>query len=471
VALTNFGKNIRFQPKHLLTPRNERDVLASLDEYRGRRVRAIGHLHSWSELVVGDDVVFDVRNLSAISLTSEPDSTTHATIGAGCTINSAIDYLQQHGGYTLPTYGMFGGQTVAGAISTATHGSGRSSMSHYVTGVRVAAFDKDSGKARVYEWERGDELRAARCGLGCTGILLSVKWRVEPDYLIEELTQWYARVDEVLAQERDYPRQQFYLIPWSWKWFAQHRRPVARETGAGPTFAARLQRVLRRVGVDILFNGTVRLLSGTLGWSSAVQFVHRRLFPLIARSGTRIIDRPRDILMMRHDFYTHVEMELFVPARVVAPAAEFLEWVLRSCAGESLPAPETLSGYLGPNVTEELEALRGEYVHDHAITFRRVVRDDTLMSMTSGDRDDAWYAMSLVTYQRDLSAFRSVAGFVARTMASVFAARPHWGKLCPLEAGQIAALYSALPRFRACCAEVDPDQVFVNDFARRVLGF
>ena len=124
----------------------------------------------------------------------------------------------------------------------------------------------------------------------------------------------------------------------------------------GTHLGARVQRVLRLVGVDMLFNGIVRLLSGTLGWWSAVQALHRHVFPLIARSGTRIVDRPREILMMRHDFYAHVEMELFVPARVVVPAAEFLEWVLRSCAGEFAMMPESYPG-LSTRMSPQLEAL------------------------------------------------------------------------------------------------------------------
>ena len=64
-----------------------------------------------------------------------------------------------------------------------------------------------------------------------------------------------------------------------------------------------------------------------------------------------------------------------------------------------------------------------------------------------------------------------MAGFMATAMASAYRARPHWGKICPLDTEAIAALYPALPQFRAHCASVDPEHVFVNDFARRALGF
>lgn len=473
VVLENFGKNVRFEPSLLLTPSDKNDVLACLEHYRDHKIRALGRLHSWSEAPVCQDVVLDLRNLNSVALQIHDDGSVYAEIEAGCTIDSALDYLRSHGGYTLPTYGMIGKQTMAGAIATATHGSGRASLSHYVSAVSVAAYDRLSGRARTYEWDGGEELLAARCALGCTGILLSVRMRVEPDYLIEEQTQWFERIDQVLDQERDYPRQQFYLIPWSWSWFAQLRRALTCDSSAVPGFAARIHRIFRLVGVDVILNGAVRLLSGKLSWWGAIRWHYRRVFPLIARSGMHVTDHSSHILTMRHDLYPHVEMELFVPAQHVVHAASFVEWVLRWCGGESPPMPAALAGDdFGRDVVDEIKALRGGYVHDHPITFRRVLHDDTLISMTSGDGDaDAWFAISLASYRRDHDPFLRMASFMATTMASAYRARPHWGKICPLDTEEIATLYPALPRFRAQCASVDPNQAFVNDFARRVLGF
>jgi xylitol oxidase len=56
-------------------------------------------------------------------------------------------------------------------------------------------------------------------------------------------------------------------------------------------------------------------------------------------------------------------------------------------------------------------------------------------------------------------------------MTRAYGARPHWGKVCPLPASEIAKLYPRLPEFRRQCAAVDPHGVFVNDFARHTLGF
>ena len=69
-------------------------------------------------------IALDLRHLADISLHTDPaDGAVYVEAGAGCTVDQILDYLERHGGYTLPTYGMIGKQTIAGAISTATHGS------------------------------------------------------------------------------------------------------------------------------------------------------------------------------------------------------------------------------------------------------------------------------------------------------------------------------------------------------------
>jgi FAD/FMN-containing dehydrogenase len=468
VTLTNFGGNITFEPNAIVAPRTERDVLQCLDRFRDGKIRAMGGLHAWSAAAVCHDVVIDLGHLRHLALERSESGHVEVEIGAGCTIDEVLDFLHARGGYTLPTFGMTGRQTVAGAIATATHGAGRASLSHYVRAARVAAYDS-AGVARTYEWSDGDALRAIRCGVGCAGIVLSVRMRVQADYLIDERTEWFDRIEQVLGTDGAHTLQQCYLVPWTWRWFAQLRTPVEAGAGPAPGGMARLVRLFRFAGVDALFNGVVRLLSGTFEWDAAIRAWYRHAFPAYARRGLHVVDWCRHVLMMRHDLYRHVEMELFVPASRVVEAAAFVEWLLRQCGGESSPPPVSLDPGLEGRVAADVAALRGRYVHDHPILFRKVLRDDALVSMTSGD-EAAWYAISFITYRRHLDAFQEMAGVAARAMTEAYGARPHWGKLCPLDAERLAPLYPDLDRFRAHCAAVDPRRVFVNDFAARCLG-
>jgi FAD/FMN-containing dehydrogenase len=467
-AIVNFGRNVRFSPRIVATPADAAGVLACLDQYRGRNVRAIGRLHSWSEAPCGDDVVLDLRRLDQVQVGVAADGTPYADIQAGCTVDAALAYVGAHGDFTLPVHGIVGRQTIAGAIATATHGAGRPSMSHYVHAVSVAGYDPLTGRARLFEWNDGDALRAARCSLGCLGVVVSVRMRLVRDYLVEERNRWFDRLADVISQEREYPRQQFYLVPWSWRWYAQLRRELPWDGQRPGAIAVAWQRAFRMMGVDLLLNGMVRTLAVAPGTGVVTRWFFRRAFTAIAREGMGMTDRSAAVFKMRHHLYRHIEMELFVPAHHVHDAAAFVEWALRTCGGEAPVDPPALRA-IGPATLARVRDLRGTYVHGYPITFRRVLRDDAMLSMTSG-RHEAWYAISLLGYQLDHEPFLRVAQALARAMAPAYGARPHWGKLCPLEQDEVEALYPELPRFRAHCAAVDREAAFVNAFGRRTLG-
>lgn len=468
-SFVNFGRNLRFLAERFERPRDQADLVACLDRHRGRRIRARGSLHSWSAAAVGTDTVLDLRRLTAIRIKSIGRKRAYAEVGAGCRIDRLLDYLAAHGGYTLPTYGIIGKQTIAGAVATATHGAGRSSLSQYVVGARIAAYDRKTGAARLYVCARGTARRAVRCAIGCSGVVASITVRIERDFLVEQKASWFDALEQVLAQEATFDRQQFYLVPWSWRWYAQMRRSLRPDAGVSIDRSARLQRVGRFLGVDVLFNGAIRFLA-VVRWWSAIQWFYRRLFPLVTRSTASVIDASRPLLTMRHDLYTHIEMELFVPARHVIRAAAFVEWVLRCCGGEPASIPDRLKDDdMAKAAASELQPLVGTYVHDYPVTFRRVLRDDALISMTSGG-EAAWYAVSLLTYRNHRAPFLTVARFLAAWMARAYGARPHWGKVCPLDAAEIAPLYPQLASFRQYCARVDRDRRFVSDFAQQALG-
>src|SRR5947209_3581765 len=86
------------------------------------------------------------------------------------------------------------------ASPPAAHGSGMLSLSHFVYEVRLTAYEAD-GKARIHIWGDGPELRAARCAVGCTGVILSVRFRAVPKYDVVETIVHCVTLDEVLAGE------------------------------------------------------------------------------------------------------------------------------------------------------------------------------------------------------------------------------------------------------------------------------
>src|SRR3954447_3021094 len=221
---SNFGGNQWFQPNAVYTPRDEAELLGALRASRGRRIRVIGRLHSWSEAAVATDVLIDMRQICDVSL-DERDGRVWVTAGGGCQIKTLQAALGP-AGLALPSLGLINEQTIAGAISTGTHGSGRPSMSNFIDEIRLATFDA-SGVPVIRTISGGDELRAARCSLGSMGVIVSVGFWPRPAYRVEEHFRQYEDLGGVLAKENEYPLQQFFLVPWWWKYLAQHRRETA----------------------------------------------------------------------------------------------------------------------------------------------------------------------------------------------------------------------------------------------------
>jgi FAD/FMN-containing dehydrogenase len=464
MAIINFGGNVHFKPRHLYQPATEEEVLAILDWHAHGKVRVVGALHSWNPAIESEDALIDLRHFDGVEIEHDADGAVWVNVGGGCRIKRLLHKLHHLAGVTLPTVGLVAEQTIAGAISTATHGSGRASLSHYVAGLRVAAFDA-AGKACVYEWNGGAELEAARCALGCMGIILRVRFKCVPRYDVAETIVPCATLDDVLAAEDEYPLQQFYLVPHLWSYFAQRRR-VSPGFHAKRSIAANWYRAWWFFNIDVGLHLVIKTVAAVLRSPALTRFFFRQVLSRLILTNRTIIDHAERMLVMRHELFKHLEIEIFVPARHVRAAAAFVQKVLQVFAGAEMPGERAELESVG--MADELERCRGSFTHHYPITFRRVLPDDTMISMTSG-AGAASYAISFITYVEPRDRFYDLASFLARSMTQLFEARLHWGKYFPLANAEIEAANPRLSEFRAWCRQVDPNGVFRNAFTDRVL--
>ena len=323
----NFGGNASFQPSQVYAPRSEAELLEVLWACRGRRIRAIGRLHSWSEAPVADEVLLDLRNLSDIS-TRLRDGRVWVTVGAGCQIKRLLAVLNCQG-QTLPTLGLITEQTIAGAISTGTHGSGRPSMSHFMEEIQIASYNPVTGEPTIRTVNSGDELRAARCSLGSLGVIVSVGFWARPQYRVEEYFRQYDSLESVLAREEDYPLQQFYLLPWPWQYMAQHRRETPHS-----------RRGRRHFTESISFSNSIsactcRLPGGSLvSHARFVRLLFQKITPWLVIQNWNVVHDSGKTLVMEHELFRHIECELFVPRSQLPEAVELVVRLLKYFGGD-----------------------------------------------------------------------------------------------------------------------------------------
>jgi hypothetical protein len=204
-----------------------------------------------------------------------------------------------------------------------------------------------------------------------------------------------------------------------------------------------------------------------------VRALYRTLLPRLIRPEPPVADRAARVLTLHHEYWRHLEMELFVPASRLALALAVARHVVTTLAGDAdagahvAPARAALAD---AGLLDELARRRGSYVAHYPLFCRRVLPDDTLISMAAGGVEP-WYTISVFDYGRDATAYLAASSLLARALRHACGARPHWGKIFPLAAADVAGLYPALPVFRAECERHDPAGVFRNAHVERLLGF
>jgi FAD/FMN-containing dehydrogenase len=461
--IVNFGRNVSFRPPQVLRPQTERDLLAILEKPGTGKIRVIASRHAWSPLIETDGTLIDMENFVGIEVFQQ-DGANFVRVGAGCRITKLVKVLNQQG-LTLPSLGLITEQRVAGAISTGTHGSGKPSLSHFVQAMRVACFPED-GAADIRKIDHGPDLAAARCALGCLGVIVDVTFPCIPQYRVREQVTPRATIEAVLELESASPLQQFFLFPHAGTYYVQ-QRTVAEQLNRSRL--AWLYQVYWFVCIDIGLHLLVKLVAVWLRSRRLIHLMFRRVIPLTLFPRWVVVDRSDRLLTMEHQLFRHLELELFVPASRVAEAARFLESVLRAADGLDVTLPESQRETIEQaGLRGAWEELRGTYTHHYPICFRKVLRDDTLISMSSGD-EPAWYAISLITYLEPRDEFYQFAAFLARSMHRLFGARIHWGKWFPLDAAETRAMYPKLAEFRDVCHKYDPRGVFRNEFVQRLI--
>jgi FAD/FMN-containing dehydrogenase len=194
----NWSGSIRFRPERAELPRSEEELceVVATAARQGRKVRAVGALHSSSPIIWSDDVVVSLERLRGV--TAADRSTRQATVLSGTRIGEAGPILRE-AGLALHTVGDIDWQTLAGAISTGTHGTGRrlQNLATVCVGGRLVLAD---GSVREFDQTREPELvQAVRTSLGVLGIFSEVRLGLMPATRLRR-REWCCHVDECLTR-------------------------------------------------------------------------------------------------------------------------------------------------------------------------------------------------------------------------------------------------------------------------------
>jgi hypothetical protein len=202
-----------------------------------------------------------------------------------------------------------------------------------------------------------------------------------------------------------------------------------------------------------------------------LRLAFRRFVSVFLIRNWKVTDSSSSMLVMKHEAFRHIEIEMFVPRDQLAKALRFTYEVIKVAVGsDSTLSVNNMRRIESLGMEDALTGLHDQYCHHYPICVRRVLPDDTLISMASGGEQD-WYALSFISYAnpKRRAGFFLFANFMAQSMSQLFHARPHWGKVCPLEANELTSLYPRFDDFRTICNTLDSQGVFQNDWTAAML--
>jgi FAD/FMN-containing dehydrogenase len=194
---SNWSGSVRFLPRSQVWPATDEAVAVYVKDAaaRARKIRVAGSGHSSSPLVETPDILMSMREHRGLIDYDAVHS--RATVGAGTVLNDLGPILRDIG-MSMQNLGDVDTQTIAGVISTGTHGSGRTLQNISATLIGVRAV---TGTGEIVDWsiEKEPELiEAARVSMGLLGIFTSVRLQLQPRYRLRR-REYGAATDDCLA--------------------------------------------------------------------------------------------------------------------------------------------------------------------------------------------------------------------------------------------------------------------------------
>jgi L-gulono-1,4-lactone dehydrogenase len=425
----NWAGDQRCRPAAIETP-GSREELAEIVRRAGERglaVRASASGHSFTEVALTDGVMVRFDRLNRVLAA---DAETGLVKVEGGIVLGELNRRLDGFGLAFENLGDIDRQTLAGSISTGTHGTGArfTSISAQVEAVEMVV--ADGSVVEISAASDPSALEAARIGLGALGLIYSATIRTVPAYRIDRLDnpksldETLGRLDE-LNEANDH--FEFYVFPHTDVALCRESRRTDEPARPRSPAAVYVQEVM---------------LENWVGAGFA--FVARRApsqIPRLAGLASGGVGRSRKLDKSYRVFASDrrikfTEMEYGIPRE---RAAEAVRRVLEVAA-----RPE------------------------HRVAFPIEVRfaaPDEVMLSASHRRSTCYVAV----HQDHRLDWRPYFRAVEEVMRS-YGGRPHWGKRHFQTAETLAGIYPRWADFQALRDRLDPDRRFRNLYIDRVLG-
>jgi xylitol oxidase len=414
--LQNWSGNLTYSTGNVFYPKSVEEVQQLIKKHD--KIKALGTRHCFNNIADSKDNLLSTRDLNKVISIDRQNHT--VTVEGGIKYGELAPYLHREG-FALHNLASLPHISVAGSITTATHGSGvkNGNLSSAVVGLEI--IKADGSIVHLSKAKDAAKLNAAIVGLGALGVITKVTLQIQPTYMMKQHVFTGLPMSE-LKQNFEKIVSAGYSVSLFTDWQSDHINEVW---------------IKSRISVDKDENP-----KEFYGAKAATKNLH----PIIALSAENCTGQ-MGVPGPWYERLPHFKMG-FTPSSGKELQSEF--FVPFDHAVEAIEAVARLGKQISP--------------HLFITEIRTIAADDLWMSPAYNQKSVAIH----FTWKQETEAVLKLLPQIEREL-SPFKPRPHWGKIFTIPPKTLAARYEKMDAFKAVVAEYDPHGKFRNRFLANVL--
>ncbi len=378
------------------------------------KLKVLGTRHCFNNIADSKDLLLSLKPMDNV-IAIDPTKRT-VTVAAGITYGQLCPYLDGKG-FALHNLASLPHISVAGAISTATHGSGQKNgnLATAASGLEIVTAD---GKVVNLSRERDAEtFNGAVVGLGALGVITKVTLDIQPSFKMRQYVYEELHLSE-LKDHFDAIESSAYSVSLFTDWQKQRINEVW---------------IKSRIEEGQAFHATPEFFGAKLAT--------RNLHPIAALSPENCTEQ-MGVPGTWYERLPHFRMG-FTPSAGKELQSEY--FVPRQHAVEAILAVERLRDQVSPALL---------------ISEIRTIAADNLWMSPCYEQDCVTIHF---TWKPDWPAVSQLLPAIEKELAP-FNARPHWGKLFTISPAELKRIYRKMPDFIELSKQYDPHGKFRNEY-------
>ncbi|MXV39062.1 FAD-binding protein [Flavobacteriaceae bacterium Ap0902] len=423
----NWSETVKFEPKNYIEAKTIEEVKEAvlMAKEEGRKLRVAGSGHSFSRVCETKDILLSIDAMTGIVEVHKEQK--QITFWAGTTVRRAGELCLEHG-LAQENLGDFDLQTLAGATSTGTHGTGinLNGISHQIVAFWVVTAD---GELLECSKDKNPKIfEAGRVALGLFGVIVKVRLQLVDAYKLKvekSLVNFFEILPQIPTMLQNHRNLEFFWFPMTKKAMMK-KMSVTDEPVDDPQWKNFInQHIIENYALNAVCNLSYR-------WNLNAKKVNQLMTKFVGND-IRINDYNKILATER--MVRFKEMELNVPA-------EHFEAFFTEVS----------------NMINEKQ-----YPVVFPVEIRWVKADDIWLSPTY--QRDAVYLAFHTYWKNHVPAYF----YDMQEIAKKYEVRPHWGKMHNLEAAHFEKVYPKWHDFMEIRERLDPDQIFVGPYMSRLI--